>query len=260
MTLLALLRRGLLAGCFAGLLTGAFAFLITEPVMDRAVRLEAARDATDHTGQAGASAADHAAEHAEVFTRSTQHVGLLVAALATGLALGVLFSVVYALLHRNDPGQDSWRRSLLLAGSGFLGVALLPFVRYPANPPGVGDSGTVSLRAAAWIGAILLGVVSVVVAWRLHGWLVSRAVAEPVRQLAVAAVPVLGLVATFLILPDNPDPLPVPADLLWTFRVLSLASMTVMWAGLGAAFGLLGYRAERAVDVRPAAPVHAVPV
>jgi predicted cobalt transporter CbtA len=256
MTLLALLRRGLLAGCLAGLLLGAFGYLVAEPVMDRAVRLESEREAAEHTGAAAA----HLAEHAEVFTRTEQHLGLLVAALATALALGILFSVAYALLHRGDPGQDSWRRSLLLAGSGYLGLALLPFLRYPSNPPGVGDSETVSLRTAAWLGAMLVGVISVVVAWRLHGWLVSRSVAEPVRQLAVAAVPVLGLVVTFLVLPDNPDPLPVPADLLWTFRILSLASMTVVWAALGVAFGLLGYRAERAASVRPAAPVHAVPV
>lgn len=98
-------------------LAGVFGLALAEPVMDQAVRLESAREEA-------ASAAQHAAgqvaaQHVEVFSRGTQHAGLLVASLVTGLALGVLFGVLYAVRHRTDPtpgtGRDGWRRA---AGGG----------------------------------------------------------------------------------------------------------------------------------------------
>lgn len=97
-SLLSLLGRGALAGGAAGVLSGGFSYLLAAPVLDRAVRLEAAREEAS-----GASAA------AEVFSRSTQHAGLLVATVVTGAALGVLFAVVYAILHRRDPDSETAR-------------------------------------------------------------------------------------------------------------------------------------------------------
>jgi hypothetical protein len=224
-----LLGRGAAAGGLAGLLAGGYSFLLAEPVMDRAVRLEAARHA---------AAGDEHTE--EVFTRTQQHLGLIAASVAAGIALGVLFAVVYAALHRRDIDDHPWERSLRLTGAALVGCWLLPFLRYPANPPGVGDENTVGLRTASWLGAIAIGVVSVVVAWRIHAHL-DRA-APPVRQGAGAGVMIAGLAALFL-LPDNPDPIDVPARLLWDFRLLSAGSSVLLWVGLGVAFGAIGLRA-----------------
>jgi hypothetical protein len=235
-----LLGRGAAAGGIAGLLAGGFSFLLAEPIMDRAVRLETARQ----------SAAGHAHEQAdEVFTRTQQHLGLVLASVAAGIALGVLFAAVYAALHRRDLDDRPWERSLALAGAALAGIWLLPFLRYPANPPGVGDPGTVGLRTASWLGAIAIGVAAVVVAWRVYAQL-DRA-APPLRQAAAAGVVIAGLAALFL-LPDDPDPVDVPAVLLWDFRLLSAATSVLLWAGIGVAFGCLGLRARSAGARRPA--------
>jgi hypothetical protein len=229
-TLPRLIGRGAVAGGAAGLLAGGFSYLLAEPLMDRAVRLESARHAA---GAAG--------EHTEeVFTRTQQHLGLVAASILAGIALGVLFSVVYATLHRRDLDARPWERSLGLAGAALVGIWLLPFLRYPANPPGVGAEDTVGLRTAGWLGAIVIGAAAVVVAWRVYAQL-DRA-ARPVRQGAGAGVVIAGLAMLFL-LPDNPDPIDVPAGLLWDFRMLSAASSVLLWAGLGVAFGALGLRA-----------------
>ena len=233
-SLLSLLGRGTLAGGAAGLVSGGFSWLLAEPVLDRAVRLEAARE----EASGGAAAA-------EVFSRSTQHAGLLVAAVLTGAALGVLFAVVYAVLHRRDPDGAPWRRSVTLAGAGFTGVWLLPFLRYPANPPGVGDPGTIDTRVNAWLAAIGIGVIAVVLAWRIHEWLVEHGRPAPQRQLVVTGI-VLAALASLFALPDNPDAVTAPATLVWDFRVLSAASMGLLWGGLAVGFGLLGMRAARA--------------
>ena len=247
-SLMSLLGRGVLAGGAAGVVGGGFSWLLAEPVLDRAVRLEAARE------EAGGGPAA-----AEVFSHSTQHAGLLVAAVLTGAALGVLFAVVYAILHRRDPDAAPWRRSLTLAGAGFTGLWLLPFLRYPANPPGVGDPGTLDTRTNAWLAAIAIGMIAVALAWRVHGWLAEQGRSAPLRQLAVAAI-MLAALASLFALPDNPDAVTAPATLVWDFRVLSAASMGLLWAGLAVGFGLLGARAARGRTEASVPAASAVPV
>ena len=68
-----------MSGLGAGLVSGLFSFAVAEPTLDRAVRLESTRVAAD---DARARAAGLSVEHhADVFSRSTQHVGLVLAAL-----------------------------------------------------------------------------------------------------------------------------------------------------------------------------------
>ena len=230
--MLTALRRGVLAGAVGGLLAGLFGFLLAEPVMDRAVRLESARlmAAGDHT--------------AVLFDRHTQHVGFVVATLLTGVALGVLYGVVAGLLtrgHAGPPPGESWRRACQLGGAAFFALTLVPFLRYPANPPGVGDSGTIEQRSRLYLLSIVVGLVGAFTASLLARNLAGRSSAT--RQLAVSGVLVATVALTF-VLPADTDPLTVPAGLLWTFRLLSLGTLMLLWAGLSATYGLL---AERAV-------------
>ncbi|MEW2514639.1 CbtA family protein [Streptomyces sp. NPDC046870] len=235
-SVMSLLGRGAAAGTVAGLLSGGFSWFLVEPLMDRAVRWEAAHEATEPSG--------HAGHHAEVFSRATQHAGLLVATTLTGLALGLLLAVVHLLLHRHAPGTGAWPRALRLAAAGFTGLWLLPFIRYPSDPPGVGDPGTVGVRTQAWLGAVAIGLIGVALAWALHGRLARRGHGAPARQLCVAGVLGAATAALFT-LPGDPDALTVPAGPLWDFRLWSVATALLLWAALGATFGLLGERAAR---------------
>ena len=222
------LRRGVVAGAVGGLLAGLFGYLLAEPVMDRAVRLESARRL---------AAGD---DSAEAFSRHTQHVGFVVATLLTGVALGVLYAVVAVLLER-VPG-DPWRRAWRLGGAAFFALTLVPFLRYPSNPPGVGDSATIDQRSRLYLVSLLVGLVGACTAA-----LVSRSLADraaPTRQLSIAGVLVATVALTF-VLPSDPDPLTVPAGLLWTFRLLSLGTLLLLWVGLSATYGLLVLRARR---------------
>ncbi|OAH13386.1 CbtA family protein [Streptomyces jeddahensis] len=231
---LALLGRGLAAGGAAGLAAGLFSLLAAEPLMDRAIRDEEARSAHSHEG---AAAVQH---HEELFSRSTQHAGLVVTGIIAGLALGVLFAIAYALVHRRTPQAAPWRRALVFSAAAFLAVSLLPGLRYPANPPGVGDSGTVSDRQELWLASIVIGVLGMLLAWQVSVRLAERP--APVRHTAVALT-VIAVLGAMFALPGNPDDVPVDATLLWNFRVLSLASHAVLWGVFGAVFGALGLRA-----------------
>ncbi|MFD9068780.1 CbtA family protein [Streptomyces lasiicapitis] len=239
---LPLLGRGLLAGGIGGLAAGLFSLLLAEPLMDKAIRAEEARS---HEHEPAGGAVEH---HEELFSRSTQHAGLVIALVVAGLAIGVLFAVAYALVHRRDPRGNPWPRALAFCAAAFCAVSLFPALRYPAAPPGVGDAGTVGDRQQMWLGAVVIGVLGMFLVWQVYIRLAPRPV--PVRQGAVAVTAALVL-ALLWTLPDNPDPVPVSATLLWDFRMLSLASHVLMWAVFAAVFGGLGLRAVRAKAPAP---------
>ncbi len=207
--------------------------LLGEPYVTQAIGLEQAG------GEPGA----------EVFSRGTQLFGLVVVSLLIGVAVGILFGAVYAIVHRQDPDADSWRRAIRLAGAGFVGVSAIPFLRYPGNPPAVGDPGTVDARTRLYLVALLIGLAALTAAWQVHRRLAARAVGEPLRLLAAVGVVLIGLAATFL-LPGVAGPTTAPAELIWGFRIASLATLATLWFGLGAAYGLLGER--RNVPAAPA--------
>ncbi|GAA3197414.1 CbtA family protein [Actinocorallia longicatena] len=240
-----LIGRGVLSGALAGLVSGGFAFFVAEPVMDRAVELEGRRS---EAADKAAGITPEAME--EMFTRSEQHLGLILATVGAGIAFGVLFSVMYWALFHRTAATRPWERSLGLAGAVFTGFWLLPFIRYPANPPGVGDPESLGSREYGWTASIAIGLITVFVAWRLATSLADRP--KHVRQPAAVALVVVATALLFL-LPDNTDPLPVPAGLLWDFRVLAAASSTILWTFLGAAFGYLGVRDARRSRTAPAA-------
>ncbi len=219
--------------------------------MDRAVRLEAARTAA--ADARARVAGQGVAHHAEVFSRSTQHVGFVVATLATGAALGVLFGILSAVLHRAGPDPDPWRSATALAAAAWFGVFLVPFLRYPANPPGVGDPDTLGFRTNSYLSVLVIGMVGAVLAVRVRRRLPARA---SLRELAVTTVLVATVALTFL-LPGNPDQLDVPAGLLWQFRLFALATSTLLWAALGSVYGLMGERDCRKVATRPGVAEHA---
>lgn len=204
--------------------------------MDRAVDLEAARQAA-------------AGEHTiETFTRNTQHFGLLLATVFVGLALGVLFGVVHHL--RRAEGDQPWGSALRLGAGGFFGMALVPFLRYPPNPPGVGDGATIETRSNAWLACVVIGLVGASVAGLLARQLRERGTHASVRQLAVVVVATATIALTF-VLPDNTDQIVVPVGLVWDFRMLSLATLVLLWGGLAAAFGLAAERAARHTKSEP---------
>ncbi len=223
------LRRGLAAGLLAGLLAGTFAYLLAEPVLDRAIELEIA--AHEHAG--------------EVFDRSQQRVGLILATALYGASVGALFGLLSAFFRRRSLPRSEWRRSLALAGAVFLGVVLLPFLKYPPNPPGLGaDPATLTERTLAYLAMILLSLLAVLAAWRFARGL--GGVSAPARDLASAGV-LVGLWAfLYLAMPDfgGPDG-HAPADLVWDFRLSALGTQAVLWAGIGCIFGLLDERAAR---------------
>lgn len=232
MTLAASLRRGLAAGLVAGLFAGLFGFVFGEPVLDRAVELEES-----------ARGEEHSHDEAEVFGRGTQKAGLFLATVLYGAAVGGIFGLVSAYSGGRVALRSAWARSLALAGAVFAGAVLVPFLKYPPNPPGVGvDPESLSARTAAYLAMMVLSLLSVFFAWRLVRELAGFA--APVRHLLIGGFLLVCWGALVLLMPNFGGTGEAPADLVWDFRLSSLGTQAVLWAGIGCVFGLLGERAE----------------
>jgi hypothetical protein len=225
------LRRGLLAGLVAGLAAGVFYLIVGEPVVQQAIGLESA------------ARGPHAAE---VFSRGTQRIGLLAGVGLYGLALGGVFGFLYAVLEPRLKATSAWQRSLGLAGVAFASAWLVPFLKYPSNPPGVGEESTIGQRTRLYLAMVALSVATSAAAWLLARHLERRGVPTAPRQLLVGAGYLAVILGLYALLPPFTDEIGIPASVLWDARRASAGGQALLWLVLGAGFGWLSVWAETA--------------
>ncbi|MFC4056213.1 CbtA family protein [Actinomadura syzygii] len=260
--------RGMLVGAFAGLLAFVFARIFAEPRIQDAIDYEGGRDeAQSLLDRAAGLPVAH--EHADPFSRAVQgSVGIGVGIIVFGIAMGALYGVAYALACGRTGGVKPRALALLVAAGGFLALYLIPFIKYPANPPAIGHEETIRDRSGLYL--LMVGVSIVVLvagAWfgqrlkpRFGAWNASLLA-------ALACAVVLG--AVMLVLPslgelsanvrefgryatETPQPLTdpqgkivypgFPADTLFEFRLYSVAAQAILWATIGLCFAPLAER------------------
>jgi hypothetical protein len=228
------------AGLLAGLLAGLFAFFVGEPVLDRAIALEGSAHAHEGGGHGHGGG-----EEEEIFGRTTQKVGLFFATGLFGVTAGGVFGIGYAFFRGRLAAGSDLRRSISLAGAIFAGAFLIPFLKYPANPPSVGDPSTIRERTAAYFSLVALSLLVILLAWLATRTLEARGIDALRRRLMVGAGLVVAVGVLFMLLPAAPSAGGFPSGTLWAFRLSSLGTQLAFWAGLGLLFGALCERARR---------------
>jgi predicted cobalt transporter CbtA len=261
-----LLTRGMLVGFVAGLLCFGFLKLVGEPQVDRAIAFESAMEAKEKpsTGQLphDHSAHDHAAhdhshaeapksaqtpkeEPEELVSRSTQAgLGLFTGVALYNTAFGGLFALVFALTYRRMGDFDARTTAALLAICGIVAVYVVPTLKYPANPPAVGNPATLAMRTATYFAMIAISLAAMIAAWMLRNRLVQRFGNWNAALIAAPAYFVV-VIGVALALPEVSEvPEEFPAAVLWQFRIASAGAQLIMWTTIGLAFGALTERAE----------------
>ena len=243
-----LIAGGLLAGAVGAVLAFVFARLCAEPVISRAIAFEDGRADTEN--------AHGVHEHgAELFTRTVQaNAGLGFGVLIFGLAMGALFAVLFSVVYARANDAQPQSLSLLLAAGAFGAVYGVPFLKYPPNPPAVGQADTIGARTGWYLVMVLSSVVLAIGAVWLARRLAARFGAWNGRLLA-AGTYLVAVVVVAVLLPsvdETPGPLRdatgamiypgFPADVLYEFRLMSLATQLVLWAGIGLVFSVLASR------------------
>jgi predicted cobalt transporter CbtA len=245
-----------LVGLLAGVVAAVFATVAGEPAIEDAIAIEEAQaEAAEEAAEAGAGGGSEPAEDADdadhddeaTVSRSDQRgVGLFSAYALTGAAFGGLLALTAHGLRRGRP--DAWTRVLMAGGilAGALTVA--PWLKYPPNPPAVGDTDTLAQRQSWYVTTILvaalvgLGVTVLSRRLRDDGWPDHR------RLVALAAAVVLPMLVVFAAFPPAPDDIAVSAELVWRFRLASLGANLTLWTVLTLAMAWLVAEATRLAD------------
>jgi len=227
-----LLVRGMLVGVAAGLLAYAFSRVFGEPQLQRAIDFEHHLARLRHEPEG----------HALVSRGSQRSFGLLTGTVVLGVALGGIFSLVFAYAYGRIGAMGPRATAAVLAAVAFLTTVLVPFTKYPANPPTIGNSDTIGRRTAAYFLMIAICVLGAVAAARIRRHLLPRLGAWNAALAALACfVVVVG--AAELVLPAFPEtPAGFPADVLYRFRLASLGVDLTLWTTIGLGFGAAAQR------------------
>jgi predicted cobalt transporter CbtA len=228
----ALLVRGMLSGLVAGLLAMVFAYIFGEPSIGSAIDFESAVQASR----------DESPEP-ELVSRTVQStIGLAVAVELYAVAFGGLFALAFAIAYGRIGRMSAQVTAAVLAMVGYLVVYVVPFLKYPASPPSVGNAETINERTGTYFGMVLLSLALAAAATYLGHRLTSRLSTWNATLIASAAF-IVAVTSAQLLLPGiNEVPETFPATVLWNFRIASLGTQLVMWATIGLLFGALVVR------------------
>lgn len=261
--------RGLGAGAFAGLLAFVFARIMAEPFIQQSIDYESGRDAAQDALRKAAGLMAMPAGP-DIFSRGIQrNVGIGVGLILFGAAMGGVFAVVWILVQRRVGDRLRPRAvAALLAGACFLAVYLVPFLKYPANPPAIGHPDTIRARGFLYLGMVAISIVSLIAAaiaarrlsGRFGAWngtLLAALGFVAWIAIVMAILPSLGSLHANVVqyghyATETPQPLKnahgqlvypgFPADVLFKFRLYSVINQLILWTTIGLAFGPLAER------------------
>jgi len=238
-----------LIGVLAGLSGAVFATVVTEPRIDDAIALEEQRAAEHGDGDSGDDV---------VVARSDQKgAGLFAAYGLAGAAFGLILAVTTLSLRTTTGGP--FRRVALSGLILATAITVTPWLKYPPNPPAVGDPDTVVQRERYYVLAIVLGALLLAGAAHLSARLRRAGWPDDRRVTAVLGAALAGFAVMFAALPPSPDDVTAPANLVWQFRINSLTGNLLVWTVLTLGLGVLWTESARAA-ARAAAAQNSMPL
>jgi predicted cobalt transporter CbtA len=227
-----LLVRGMLSGVAAGVLALLFARLFGEPQVDSAIGFESALDA-----------AKGDPPEPELVSRGIQStLGLATGVLVYAVAFGGLFALAFAIAHGRIGRLSPRVTAVVVALGGYLTAFVVPFLKYPSNPPSIGNPDTIDERTAIYVVMVVVSIGLAVAATYLGRRLLPRLGAWNAALVAIAAFIVVVAVVAALMPIVSETPNGFPANVLWNFRIASLGTQLVMWTTMGLLFGALVQR------------------
>ncbi len=217
----------LVSGALAGFIHGSVNFAIVEPYLDQAIGIE------NQNLFASGEAEDSPQFWAEYEGyRVWQKSGQILAGVILGTSVGALFGIMFALSKNSLPGKNVVTKAIVLAGVMWITIYLIPFLKYPANPPTVGDAETVVLRSILYLSFIVLSGFGAVGFYKL-----SQKLQNNKKYLGLLGY-VIFIIIAFFVMPENPDEITAPMNLVNEFRLMSVLGVTSFWASIGIILGL----------------------
>jgi predicted cobalt transporter CbtA len=216
----------LLSGAIAGTFLSTINQGIVEPFIERAIALE-----NQKTTAGGEMLDPFQFQNYRIWQKS----GEIAAGTILGTSYGALFGLVFAYSRDSIPASNNKKKALILAAAMLVVLYIVPAIKYPANPPGVGDPETIGARQNLYIAYLSISgfsALGLALLYRKMGAVQSK------RASIAAAYAGIMLTAYFAI-PANPDAITAPMDLVTSFRLLSGFTISMFWAVLGIILGAL---------------------
>ena len=209
----------LVSGFSAGIIHGLINLVVIEPFLDKAIGIE--NQNLFATGQA-----QDTSQFWEEFNtyRVWQKQGEVIAGGILGLSIGALFGLVFAYSRHVLTGQNHVKKALVLAGIMWFTIFFIPFLKYPANPPTVGDPQTIVLRTTLYVVFVALSGLGALGFSRVY-----KKIKNPTRKIIVPLGYAIYISIIFIIMPGNPDEVIAPSDLINGFRIASASTVTIFW-------------------------------
>lgn len=221
----------LISGGLAGLVQGSSNLVLVEPYLDAATGIENQKLFASGEEE---DTLDFWIEYKGY--REWQKGGQLLAGVILGTSIGSLFGIVYAFSRNSLPGNNEVKKALLLAGIMWLTLYFIPFLKYPANPPTVGEPDTVVIRSILYLSFIAISGLSSFGFYKL-----SKKFEGKQKIIALFGYVIL-ISITFIVMPENPDQITTPMDLVYGFRIMSVLAVSTFWLAVGLFLGLLWNR------------------
>jgi hypothetical protein len=234
----------MLAGVLAGLLCFGFLKIFGEPPVDRAIAFETQLDETKPSmpTMPGMAAPKNEPEPELVGRAIQAGIGLFTGVVIYSAAFGGLFALAFALAYGRIADFGPRATAALLAAVGIVAVYIVPTLKYPANPPSVGDAETIGMRTALYFSMIAISLAAMIVAGMLRARLQPRNGQWNALLISGAIYLILVAVAGAALPSINEVPKQFTAVVLWQFRIAALGAQLILWATLGLVFGALAER------------------
>ncbi|MGN6629733.1 MAG: CbtA family protein [Candidatus Nitrosocosmicus sp.] len=150
------------------------------------------------------------------------------------MAYGSLLGIVYTFTRKFLLSFSSdVKRAVFLSLIIYSVVFLMPFLKYPGNPPAVGNPATIYLRESLYLGFFAISTISALCLGILFYKFRKVKHISIIIPLVYAAI----ISSAFIVFPPNPDKISLPMDLVYSFRIASASTQLVFWIVLGIIFG-----------------------
>jgi predicted cobalt transporter CbtA len=215
----------LISGAIAGTVLALINLGVVEPYIDKAIAIET---------QNKISSGENVNLNELIDYRMWQKGGAVAAGAIYGIALSALFGIVFAYSQNYLPGSNYKKKAILLAGILWFVLYFMVAIKYPANPPAVGDPETIYYREGLYVAYICISGFSALVlaiAW--------KKLKSTKKNIIIPLLYALIMTAAYIALPPNPDNISISMDLIQTFRVLTAVTIGIFWGILGILFGLM---------------------
>jgi len=219
------------SGAIAGTLLGLINQVVVEPYIDKAIGIQT---------QAAINAGQIIDPMQQSNYRMWQKGGEIAAGSIYGISLSALFGVIFAY-SRNSillPGSNNRKKALVLAGIMFFVLFLIPTLKYPANPPGVGNPQTIYFREILYVGFIATsGFTALALAFIYKRFGNNNPLSSQKTIIMLPVIYAIVMVTAYVSFPPNPDKVTMPTDLISNFRIAGAFTIGMFWGLLGIILG-----------------------